>query len=110
MPYVSQYVLPDVFLKYKGVTVYHTYNDGEFNEPSQNYFCTNIDDADEDENETQFDVRELPGFKVSYPPTGKGKNDKKNAALWEKFRTEEVEKKGMITAIKHAIENNLLKT
>ena len=109
MPYVSTYVLPDVFLKYKGVTVYHTYKEGEFSEPSNNFLCTHVDDADGYDHKTQFDVRELPGFKIKYPPFLTGKdNTPANKKKWDKFRADKVEHKAQLAAVKQAIDNKLL--
>lgn len=111
MPYVTQYVVPDVFLEYKGVIVYHTYREGEYNDPSNNFFCTNVEDADGNDNGTQFDVRELPGFDLKQPPFLTGENDTaENKAKWEQYRLDEVEKKEMLRTIKLAIDNKSLKS
>ncbi len=55
---------PPVFLKHKGITVYHVWHD---NHLATNWYTTDPDDADLDHGgEAQFDVRDLPPA----PPTG----------------------------------------
>lgn len=62
MPSKSVYVLPAVFMEYKGVTIYHVYEDGELNERMEYRFSPSIDGADDSSFDDQFDVRELEGY------------------------------------------------
>ena len=56
MPY--EWVDPEVFVEYNGVTVYHVYKN---NHPMYYHFCTDPGDCEDDSNMggTQFDVRDL---------------------------------------------------
>ena len=55
-----KWVEPDVFFEHLGVTIYNTYNDNNYDDPSQYWFTT-----DETENEGEgefgfeFDIREI---------------------------------------------------
>lgn len=59
MPYA--YVEPDVFLEYKGVTVYHTYRSGT-TESWEYWFTTDKDSADECGGHGHFDARIFTGL------------------------------------------------
>lgn len=58
MPYTQEWVAPEVFMQHKGVTIYHTYDDGDFNNGPMKFWYTTC------ENDTEvkfhFDVRDLP--------------------------------------------------
>jgi hypothetical protein len=61
MPYKQVWVKPKVFMRYKGVTIYHTYKDDESNNgPSMYYYSTS--EQCSDEGMMSFDVRELPNW------------------------------------------------
>lgn len=62
MPWETKWVVPEVFLEYKGVTIYHVYRDNEMGHPltlsyttDPNYFETFSDEGDR----YRFDVRDL---------------------------------------------------
>ena len=57
MPY--KWVDPKVFVKWKGVTVYHTYRNDDANNAWFYHFTTNSAGAEGDD-ENSFDIRELP--------------------------------------------------
>lgn len=108
MPYQSNFVEPDVFHRYNGVTVYYTYTNGEADDRSDNYLTTNFEDADSGEN--QFDVRKLPTFDPKHPPYLTGENDtEENSQLWVKYREDDVEHKEKVRVIELAIDNGILK-
>ena len=52
MPYIEEWVEPEVALKYKGVTVYHTYEDQRLDTPELSWYtldpALNEDDAELD--------------------------------------------------------------
>jgi len=50
----------ELFLSYKGVTVYRLYKDDNQNSPFTYQFCFSPDDSDTTDD--QFDVRDLPKF------------------------------------------------
>lgn len=81
MPYITQWIEPELFLKHKGVYVYHCYKDEDWNQEALLFWYTTDEDEDE---EYQFDVRKLP-----VPPS--------------------VDKKDHTAIIRHAIDHNLLK-
>ena len=57
MPYLSQWVAPEVFLTHNGVTIYHTYKDDDWEQGPQTYWFVTDEMASQDDG---FDVRELP--------------------------------------------------
>lgn len=105
MPTKNVYVKPQVFMRYKGVTVYHTYECGEFDEQNTYHFCTVPEDADSDDSGVQFDVREL-GLWVApvHPPFLTGKDDTpENKKAWRKYHENNVELKAIKKAIRDTI-------
>lgn len=65
MPYKSVWVMPSVFMRHKGVTIYRAYKDDEIEQgPRQFFFCL-PEKLSEDE---AFDVRDFPGFVDNHPP------------------------------------------
>lgn len=112
MPYESNFIEPDVFHEYKGVKIYHTYNDGEYDDPSHNYFTTNEEWADsEDEHGQHFDVRKLPDFdENNHPPYLTGKNNTpENQEAWDKWHADGEEEKQFKRAIELAIDKGILR-
>lgn len=57
MPWKMVSVPSDVFITYKGVTVYHTYVDGDYDDGPRSH-CFSLYPSD-DEGDPRFDVREL---------------------------------------------------
>lgn len=72
MPYKTIWVEPEVFLEYKGVTVYHTYKDDDF-EQGANWYWFRLDQEEEDD-EGKFDIRDLDTDRLldSHPPYKSG--------------------------------------
>lgn len=60
MPYESNFVPAEILLEYKGYTVYYTYNHGEVDDPTNNFYSLQEDEHDQPE----FDVRELYNYGV----------------------------------------------
>ncbi len=108
MPYKTVYVKPKLFLSYKGVKIYHTYRDDDFDSGELTYYYTqNLTNAAE-----CFDVRDLKTWiwpeHPGYTGDVKGKKLKKLEAEWKIF-LEETEPKAILKAIKAAIDSGELK-
>jgi hypothetical protein len=58
MPYRTEWIEPEVFLTHKGITVYHCYNDDDFDDCLHYWYTT----SDQDDHTCDFDVRELPTY------------------------------------------------
>lgn len=57
MPTKTTWIAPEVFLEHNGVTVYHTYQDNDYEAgPMEYWFTLNGEDDDDDDH---FDVRDL---------------------------------------------------
>ena len=80
MPYVEEWIEPELFLSHQDVRVYRTYKDGDMDYMRCYWYTTDIYEREEYE----FDVRKLP------VPPGVSKDD--HAAI-----------------IRHAIDHDLLK-
>lgn len=66
MPYVTQWVEADLFLEHQGVRVWHTYSEQEYDSPNHYWFTADEDNTNE---ESHFDVRELPTYAAPpHPP------------------------------------------
>jgi hypothetical protein len=59
MPYKTEWADRDVFLTHQGVTVYHAYDDGDFDDRLLYHFSV----AQDEEGGGEFDVRDLPTFR-----------------------------------------------
>lgn len=64
MSYKRVKVEPEIALEYKGTTVYHAYNDFDFEDCLTFWFSMNKDDE-----EDRFDVRELDTYNLKNPDT-----------------------------------------
>lgn len=66
MPWRSVFVKPRVFLRRRGVTVWHVYKNDDADNMLSYWFSLNEDDTGDegtaDAGKRMFDVRELPGF------------------------------------------------
>lgn len=61
MPYRMEWFDPEVFLEYKGVTIYHCYKDDDYNSILTYWYTTDGGfDKEEPEHTKDFDVRTLP--------------------------------------------------
>jgi len=68
MPYKTEWVAPEVFLEYAGVTVYHTYKHDDIEQgPRGDRFVTNEGDGEDSQTESLFFVDELDNY-VDPPP------------------------------------------
>lgn len=87
MPTTQQHTRPDVFLEYKGVTIYHAYDDGDYDSPYDYRFSTSEDGADDNADKCQFDARDLPDFDANdHPPFLNGADrTEANMALWDNW-------------------------
>lgn len=66
MPYLSQWMPRQEVLEHSGISVCRCYKNGDYEYPLHYYFkAMHIDDWDEemDEDEGDFDVRELPNWR-----------------------------------------------
>lgn len=59
MPY--DWVDPGKFFKYRGITIYYTYKNDDWNNRSEYYYTTDISSSD-GEPDCIFDVRDLPSL------------------------------------------------
>jgi hypothetical protein len=110
MPYIQQYVEPDVFLEHNGVTVYHAYEDGSYYERYTYHFTTDPEGEDGDD-EFEFDVRDLPGFDEKCPPRKNfRKPDPALDKLWNEYHKNDVLAQQQKIAIMAAIDAGLLPT
>jgi hypothetical protein len=60
MPFTSEWVPPEIFLTHKGVIVYHAYKDNDLSNGKATYWYTM---SEREEQEHEFDVRELPTWR-----------------------------------------------
>ena len=109
MPTRTVYAKPEVFLRRKGVTVYHVYKDDEMENPPRD--CIYTTDPEEggdydDDTKRTFDVRELSTWaRPACPPYLTGKDDTpRNRRAWERHHTDRVEEKAMKKAIRDAVD------
>jgi hypothetical protein len=57
MPYAQQYIPAEILLKNERATVYYSYKHQEWDSPLSNWYTFVEDDED-----YEFDVRDLPGY------------------------------------------------
>jgi hypothetical protein len=112
MPYTSVWRNPALFLTRKGVRVYCTYKDDEFNNgPSTYHFTTNQEGTYDDETDQfYFDVRELPTWtEPKHPPylNEPGADTPENNKAWELFHAK-TEPAAIRTAIRAAIDQGTI--
>jgi len=62
MPYIQQYVDAELFLEHNGVSVYYTYKDDDFDQPSRDFWYVLDPSHGEDD---AFDVRNLSTYPSS---------------------------------------------
>ncbi len=112
MPYKEIYVQPKVFLTCKGIKVYRTYREGDYDYPMENWFTFDIDDGGNEE-DSHFDARELSTFDKSRPGSMSGireghpkfKSLKKQWAEYHRTYDDRLK-----AAIREAIKSGELKT
>jgi hypothetical protein len=109
MPTRTVYAKPAVFLKRRGVTVYHVYKDDDLdNPPRDNIYTTDPVEGGEGDDDTKrtFDVRELSTWaRPPHPPFLTGEDDTpKNSRAWERHHTDRVEERAMRKAIRDAMD------
>ena len=61
MPYRTEWESPERAVVHNGVTVYHVYKNNEFDSGTLEHWYT-LDEYDDDETDSSFDVRELKAF------------------------------------------------
>jgi hypothetical protein len=117
MPYSSEWVDPEVFLEHKGVRVYCTYKDNDLMQGPFSYLFSlnNLCDRESCNCEggactSTFDVRNLSTWcEPVHPPALLGDSDTpENKAAWNRYYSEEVEKKAVVKAIRKALDSGLL--
>lgn len=106
MPYVTEWVSPDVFLEYKDVIIYRSYKNDDYDNPMSYWFTTSVQESDEYE----FDVRELDDFNEDHPDVTTGKEGDELKKLQDEWKIyfEKTERKIMIHAMKLAIDTGKL--
>lgn len=62
MPYQEVWMDSEVVLEHKGVTIYRTYNDDNYDEPSIYWFTTQKAEPGDHRSPVDFDVRELRNY------------------------------------------------
>lgn len=116
MPYKDVWVKPDVFMRYRGVIIYHTYRYNNVNDMvSEYHFTTNEEDTDykEEGEGFVFDVRELETWtEPPHPPFTSGKmtegEKQYRETLWNVYRENRVGEKHVKKAIREAIKKGFL--
>lgn len=105
MPYESVWRAPKRLLRYRGVTIYHTYQDDELNSGENTYYFTTTKHGNE---EMSFDVRTLKTWaEPPHPPylsDVKGRAKTKANAAWKKYHDDQV----LLNAIKRIIKAAIL--
>ena len=117
MPYRTEWVDPELFVRHQGVAVYHTYKDDDWDCGTRTYWFTLSFDCGDDRCfcpgrcRNVFDVHELPTWKEpKHPPFLDGKNNTaKNRKAWQKYQTDRVEEKHIKKAIRKAVDRGILK-
>jgi hypothetical protein len=109
MPTRTVYAKPEVFLRRKGITIYHVYKDDDAdNPPRDNIYTTDPTEGGEYDNDPRrtFDVRELSTWsRPAHPPLLNGDDDTpKNRRAWERYRSDRIEERAMRKAIRDAID------
>jgi len=112
MPTIERFIKPELFLNYKGVSVYHVYKNDNFNDCVRKYEYTT--QCKYDDEEAVFDIRELGVKKevidliYAKPPFHSNEQDKlkldKQWDEWNKIG----EKKAITEVIKCAIKEKLI--
>jgi len=59
MPYKEEWVSPDIFISVMGVTIFHTYNNDDYNNASGYVFSTSSEENEEREEKYDFDIRDI---------------------------------------------------
>jgi len=57
MPYITEWIYPDMFLAYKDHTIYRAYEDDEYSKPLEYWFST--DETEDEDGEYYFDIRDI---------------------------------------------------
>jgi len=122
MPYSSEYVTPEVFVKHRGVVVYHTYKNDDLQAGARTYGYTVNDECGEDsdcgecdDKPHTFDVRDMPCYKEivdavrpEYINSTKDKGAvlKRKEKAWSVYHRKEDDL--MKRVVKHAIESGVV--
>lgn len=112
MPYESVWREPRRFLTHKGVDIYCTYKDDDWNNGENTYhFSNSVIGEWTADGPSDFDVRDLPTFVAPpHPPFLCGKNNTpKNQAAWKLYHESKAEEKAIKKAIRKAIDKGLIK-
>jgi hypothetical protein len=88
MPYKSVYIKPKVAVKCNGVTVFCTYKDDDWDQGPCSYWFT-LNENDYSEDETAFDVRDLPNYKDKRPPSWSEVDTPENSIAWDVYSANE---------------------
>jgi hypothetical protein len=116
MPFRHEWVDPEIALKHRGLTVYHTYKYDDIGQGPRWYTFTLNPDCGEDSClcagtcKNVFDVRELPNWvEPPHPPILAGPDDTpENRKAWDRWRRDRVEEKHIRAVIQEAIDRGFL--
>ena len=116
MPYKDVWVIPDVFMRYRGVIIYHTYRYNNVNDSvSEYHYTTNEEDTDykEEGDGFVFDVRELETWiEPPHPPHMSGEMSteeyNRRQELWDIWHKDRMTERYAKMAIRNAIKKGLL--
>ena len=123
MPYQTQWVDPELYLRHQEVSVYHTYDDNDIDQGANTYWFTLDPKCGDDSCSCPasargcrfvFDVRELKTYvEPEHPPhINIAKDSEEERTIkekaWEEFHRSGIEEKARREAIEKAIELGLL--
>lgn len=108
MPYKSEHVPAELFLKHLDVEIYHIYEDNDIEQGPKDFYFGFTEDCSEG---GDFDVREIEGWtECPHPPFVVGENDTPaNHQAWEIWHNDEVQKHYIKAFIMQAIEKGIIK-
>jgi hypothetical protein len=116
MPWQTTYVEPEVFLRFRGVTVYHTYKNDDINQGTRTYSFTLSRDCAEDSCSCErapcknlFDVRGLPNWsEPPHPPFLTAANIAANQKAWARYHANRTEEKHIRRVLREATRQGFL--
>jgi hypothetical protein len=111
MSYRIEWYPNELFFEHNGVRIFHTYKNDDV--VTRTYHFGTANDTSDDEEDTNFDVRELPNWKEpEKPPYILADTDPKNAVAiriaWTKYYDDKIEEKAIHNAIIAAIDAGYL--
>lgn len=65
MPYVTEWIEPDTLIEHNGITIFHTYEEGDYEDVNTYWYCASVDGVYE--HGAEFDVRHLSTWSDDAP-------------------------------------------